>query len=943
MKQKRDTGTVLVLITMLLAALIGIVALAIDGGMVAARKQALDRTAAAAALAALETFTGAATDPVLNSQLPALSEPPTPAELEAYYQKRMELAALRASKVANVNLTTTFTRRFLTDTSNPDTQFGADVLTPDANGEVVPGTWYFVQPVGETVCESTGSFKPCFVPFETGDLTSLTVPNAFRIEITDADSSLLGPVFAQVLGANPIKVDSFATAALVPRRLSIVFDTSPSSTRSNYLQESGNIGKFVYFVGKTPALSQSTGEGIYFTEDPVPPGGLIAHPVGSGAGIPWECSDYNGGDPTVPAERLPWYLSYLDLDNLKFFQMDDTNPNEDAITKDDYKCYNLDWNYSTTGYPEPGYDYSSIVSAGAPTEQTLINVNVSPQPLTDILAGVHYAMRRFDERSAAGDGIGILGFEEEVILERSTLGIIDPSHQSTWELFLDSTNTQGGEEYPGPWLGDLSGDLTLEEIDRVDYTTHNAIDRMFLPTFGSFSDITLAVQEGGNWLALATGAAAADNHIILISDGMINCLKDPVDLPPGFNTVKECHTDPTNTQKFGGVTGPPPRCASTDAHFWGGFEEFMDLADEFSSQDVKLHIALVGAHVSPNTIYLARDGGGPCLSSSEVTTLRDTSLRLDSVNNVDNLISSGTEPTYIRSYGRTTRFAYMSGLGFPGGLACANAEGEIDGSSLTRNCSAWPPLYCNLSECNYYLDVHLPSHPHCQNLTGCENMGSSAANPCPLPNYLSEATVVTQGLWNPIRNPCPPALDLSHAPPDSAEDCVRPDPPDDGGICWCDEPGCTYPRICTGSLCSFPPNSGVCNPATDDCCSHTWSAPPACADLGYTEEAWQETCRVSMLVSSDLPGYDSSMGYIDNKCNDVTCGGGAGACPKSTTVGPLWWQTPDDFVPGSTIYGYSNSSDDNRFRCDPECRKPVDQIKGLIDSIMAENPYILVE
>ncbi|MFN8391880.1 MAG: TadG family pilus assembly protein [Bdellovibrionota bacterium] len=200
-----ESGAVIILMAVLVVAIFGFVALAVDLYMFSAQKVKYEETVEQASLAALREYLTAKglgkPDAVAKSQAIAVAE-----------------------QLVSSNIHQDFTSRFLINTSAPVSDLGSG---HGSNGELAPGHWDF-----EGASTGACSGINCFTP-STAD-SSTDTNNAVRVALRVVDGTRLRAFFAGVIGAEQQGFEVAATAAIVPRRIIFAIDLSRSIVRDNY-------------------------------------------------------------------------------------------------------------------------------------------------------------------------------------------------------------------------------------------------------------------------------------------------------------------------------------------------------------------------------------------------------------------------------------------------------------------------------------------------------------------------------------------------------------------------------------------------------------------------------------------------------------------------------------------------------------------------------------
>ena len=223
--ESAERGAVLILFAFAVAGLIAMIALAIDTSLFASQHSKYDRTAEHSALAALEAY---------------LEE----INVSGDEQHALELAAARASELAEMNLSVHLTTALRSDTAQPLSKLGANVQ--DENGAVIPGRWHFVDSPEAAGCDApVVPFRPCFQ-----SLAPTQRANAMRVELKVHDNSPLKVMFSGFVPGLHRTFTAHAVASLVPRRAVFLLDLSPSIVRDTHVNNSspGVNSEYAFYV-----------------------------------------------------------------------------------------------------------------------------------------------------------------------------------------------------------------------------------------------------------------------------------------------------------------------------------------------------------------------------------------------------------------------------------------------------------------------------------------------------------------------------------------------------------------------------------------------------------------------------------------------------------------------------------------------------------------------
>jgi hypothetical protein len=495
----------------------------------------------------------------LNARIERNGAPPS--INDPMYAQALNVAVEQASAVAQLNLRvskSTGLRKGLVEDHSDVSLVGAG----GSGGYLQAGTWHFIETAaGRPSCSPPAPqpFEPCFEVQPSNQAA-----NAIRVVLTDDGGAVRG-TFGRAAGIPMQKVNGFGTAAFIPRQGVVAFDLSASVTRVSHASSNSAAGKSSEYA---------------FYIDPLRLG------AGLSCGSAWE----SGLQST---HQGVW-------DNMW------QNPAEAGAAqgpkdhfKDDYQCLSI---------PVDGdSEYFAIETQGSP----------DPQPLNSILDATHFLLESFAGRRVVGDRVGAFGFDLEVLPQRrlpetAIAGrlLAEPvSGEAAFAAFLDATDTSI------PITDDVRKNKFL--FPRV-YTGSPSASRREI----AVTNIQDALKESLGMLKSSDTFDVADNFVLLISDGLSNCVED-------------LGNAPLRGEDIDGDGSPDPiRCFSTnDSNFWNyneqyiraAFDEIYDpgnggITDQYVEDGVKIHVALVGENVGPHTLVRSSESGG-CMDFNEASAV----------------------------------------------------------------------------------------------------------------------------------------------------------------------------------------------------------------------------------------------------------------------------------------------------------------------------------
>ncbi|MCB0323588.1 MAG: VWA domain-containing protein [Bdellovibrionales bacterium] len=433
----------------------------------------------------------------------------------------------RARQLIQRELPQLYTTSYLSDRTLPTDDLGVPGQN-GANGQVVPGIWHFTTPLDPSRCDEPTTDGPCF---ET--VPNSSKANAIRVEFNVHPESPLRVIFSGLAPESHRPFRITATASLIPRRGVFLLDLSRSITRDTHR----GLGE-----GATPAE------------------------------FAFQVEDAGCDDPDWKSKLIP----HRDADQDVFNRLPDTRVATAAgdaqyHAKDEYVCRTV-----------PVRD-----EAGSVVESVSFAVdnNTLPQPLTDILSGLHSALDAFRIRSVPSDLVGIVGFDDEVLPQR-TLPLVNPSmSEAKFRDFYSATDVDGRTG-----LADHATFLEQYLFPRYYGGSHAGTIR--LP---AMTDVQEALREALQMLADAERDGPADKFIVLVTDGLCNCVQHPIDFR---GTPMQCFFAQNHELR------------TYNANFIGRcLEDISRIADTLATNEIKLHVMLSGDYVEPHILLRRGDDG----------------------------------------------------------------------------------------------------------------------------------------------------------------------------------------------------------------------------------------------------------------------------------------------------------------------------------------------
>ena len=578
-KIKQASGAVLVLVAICLALMVGIIGLAVDLNIAlsaATEQQQLANSLASGALAAyLESAAGGAS---INEQL--------------------DTAARRAEEIVNLEQNRPFYQDLLGNAAlEPqlclrwsaalcDRSFDSlKPSNPDAYaGTIIPGNWYQElpppsYPCGCGTCACPGGKYPCFVPNDNQSCPNQGA-NAFQIELRQSSASSIRTVFLKLLGFQNMRTSAFSTAAVVPRRLAVLIDLSPSVTGETHLQDPTDltISRLPAFkldpsiscIGDLPSInpcSSSFGTGC---------GGIVHSDDFSSIegqfGRMWQyaTATARGSNPSVPTVHY-W---------------------------DDYKCYEVQDDGDEDGI-------SGAAHYLVDTFQDPMAGYYGPEPLSTIFRSIYESLELMEETAQPGDGIILMGLDRTLLRNR----VIPASESGSYRLAPISV---GNADYdrikaithvdPNQAPATYADDLRLRISNHTMFPRVSPVSNSNRRS-GIWTNLKYAMWEGLRALVNDSSAGYADLEMVVFSDFLANC------------TVSYWEDDPAHC----GATDLLPNegcCFDDYDRIIHGVVSYLVRDFFFPTRRVHFNPIFFGGLAGPHTVLLD-DGKGNCLWDEE--------------------------------------------------------------------------------------------------------------------------------------------------------------------------------------------------------------------------------------------------------------------------------------------------------------------------------------
>lgn len=634
-RRESECGSVLLFAALVLIAICGMIAIAVDGARLMDAHTEKKATADHVALVALERYLSADVDPAVF---------PTNGERHA---ERFRQAVDSAVKVGGWNY---LTARFGEQHIQNKNQLWKGIDAGDADrGSIKSGRWWMERPAcngAHPACPcDTATPLPCFqecsdgpgacAPVNAvmsqvlpGDADPRLYANAVRVSLhtgpNDSDkmtnyfASVLGIMFSST-GATSTAANS-ATSAVLPKSTVILFDLSRSTTVENFLPWE-----------KVPPGTPYRREYSYRLNTGVCP---VTGPVANYA-IQGPVSAAPGANPTVvglkaalpsaagPGSTSPWKQAWRE------------NPEQAR-----YQCVQA-WTANGLAaqrylvYTEPSVDPA---------------VAVRPEPLYSMFDAAADVLRNIQKTASPADKVGVVFFDHQEniaprVFELKT--VIDPQFSLLQQIF--DTSLPHTPANPA-WNRRMEYGI----FPRTASSMYAGSDptRAFGQAFAMF-------QRGSNLFY-------ADNAVLLMTNGLANCAMDSsvnARVCRGYMRANSIDRDPDGSGTYfnpavvpmstwGGAwtnaeTAAPTRTEWNDVYRLHKYSLSASIAGSnsvnFEKNKIRLHVALAGRHVSPHTVLLKSIDTPPtgCMVDNEIRRRNLlTVLPSPNYNTIDDLMTN---------------------------------------------------------------------------------------------------------------------------------------------------------------------------------------------------------------------------------------------------------------------------------------------------------------
>ena len=502
-----ESGSMLLLLAILLVAIVTFIALAIDTTSYGTSQSEQQSTAQLAALSALESYAATPADPSLSDA--------------QNHRQRMLAAIDRAEEIIGSARNKLFAHRG----GNTQINAAADELadssgvtgrTNAAAGTITAGQYFFTEPFGACTeylsrfpgraadacpCGGGSWSGECFRPLTAGE----TSASAFTVDLKTKDAMPLRAYVAPVIGQPNLSIHSSGRSAMIPTAGVYAVDLSLSGTFQTHYTYEALPAAQKYKASSYVFRLSGTGSSVCPASHANP---CIGNDSCSFTSAGQRCTMYGLGvdelgEPCKPTGGLVASRPAALQEVWRHY-------------RSDYECFTLDID------GQPGMEHYLIDTH----EHDVLGGGryIGPEPLSGIFAGINSALKRIEQRPLAGDTIAVMGFDKSVVYDRTA-----------------AENTHGrviGPTHPGrPSFDDL---LKVTDTQNADSAIRRAnqlkrIENGFFTRPGADTDIPEAVLEAQYLLGRLGADVNARKYVTMITDGINNCVhwnRDDPNMPP---------------------------------------------------------------------------------------------------------------------------------------------------------------------------------------------------------------------------------------------------------------------------------------------------------------------------------------------------------------------------------------------------------------------------
>lgn len=566
---ENERGAVLALVAILMTVIIAFASLAIDGVRLFTSDSEHRHNAEFIALAAIDGYYSATVDETSSEATKhnvRLQNSLERAEQVGGYASYMTLDANQVVSVGSLSLPTGY--------------ITSGTHTGDS-GVIVPGRWWSIEPSnGCGTYPDTNNACPCPLGiwqgscFEAVDSTDRSI-NAFNVRLKTPDSSPLRFLLttAGEIDQKTAQLNASTFATLTPRRGMFLIDLSRSVVSETHIPKNDTVTEadpdlqrtFVaYELNKTSSACPANG-----TSGLCPTSGSCTFVNYS------EDASYNNlyASPPSIANSLDDIRGAIEGPPTRHF-------------KDDYLCYRISYkDASRTNGTVSNITRHFLVDTNWSNTNVGPDYYVGPQPLTNIFTGIHTALSLFKERAVRTDLAGAIGFDRSSAIDVRTMDLTNPD-SSEFESMVKKFDVSNPSDMAAQELRATSMLFPRPNADPV------------LGNGATNSDLLGALQTATEKLTALSDAAATEDFIVLFTDGLTNCIRNPSQADGKY-------------------------CNDNSTYYLSSINELLAYArDTIKPLKIPVHLVMFGKHGGPHTLLYYDGRTGKCIPEEEKVTNR---------------------------------------------------------------------------------------------------------------------------------------------------------------------------------------------------------------------------------------------------------------------------------------------------------------------------------
>ncbi|MFN8391909.1 MAG: hypothetical protein U0136_16590 [Bdellovibrionota bacterium] len=630
--EKHD-GVVLIVIALLAVGVVAMVGLVVDIFALRTSRSAQNTNTSVAASASISAYQ-------ISTDHPA---------------ERLEAARQAAEKVTNVNFTFSLGKPLAVD-PNATVPIGnlEDVDSTNDRNPLSPGIWHFLptwnlpyfDPLTHTCLKATcpcdnGKWKgPCFEtvditdPSRTEDEVNKAI-NAMNLGVTLDQGNALKSMFMQTVGHKSSSLSTRATVAVRPLRVVFLVDLSRASAWETHLPYEivggGSLPNWApaEYAFKLTSTSCAGTDSPYLTFRPSPSfsatnltcqtvvsscAGLPANSTPSATNCQFAGGWFPGANSAIFNQACPRPI-------LIPFRTVSVHPHL-LHAREEFRCFPVDSYQEGSGTPQTA-NYLVDAYRGDTKDA---HPYTGPEPLNSMIHGVKVGLDIIANRHLGSDQAAVIGFDQraDMNIRRFPMSAYDSTDFANMQALVS---------------------------DSEDVVVRNS-RHFFFPREDAQSNLPAALNEAARLLMSEPDYPAAENHVILLTDGLSSCHTDA-----GGNNV--CRMDTVSVRD--------------------GIDDAINVVtQDYVPNDIHLSVMLFGNLSGPHELVRKGSGSRSCMAGADATeaNLPFTGFEKDSPDPSNTWLQDAMNSKSVTSAGMTFTVPFF----YPNKLAnAALASGGVWG------------------------------------------------------------------------------------------------------------------------------------------------------------------------------------------------------------------------------------------------------------------------